>query len=366
MEEKIERIKQEMRSELLHIQVLEAKLNIVKEERIRKRKWYEIKSDGGTHHTISQAINEAQIKCNEQHLQQKMFDPAQGLLELLEALENYESDPIKHGLSFTEERNESIAFKERDDISMRFLPLLGGIYFTRISNPTKTKSDADNNSLDTPGQQQSSKKEKTLFNYRLDGGALLGMYCFNIDLSIAVIGTKNDISAIGNKTTVNNLDIRFNPKKEFMNENSGNIFAVEELEELISIARKARNITQMFRNIVNFSEFDMKRQSVLNEMALSNRTSADRCKVSRKSASRICLSNDSNTVKNCLLLEWKYRFSLFGRGIEELTLEQSQYEDSVDVDCNVINNEGLQALIECYNGCCEKALRSLIHSIYFA
>ena len=357
MDEKIAALKDQIRKESHDVRILEAQLDVAREKTKRKRLLGQI--------TQSHFNNRIDPSDKSQRKKNAITDASdtstQDLLDVLNALGSRNSGTnckITLSTGSTEVNLDNEKWQE-DSVSFRLLPLLGGVCFTFISHPTKKSIDAHHNN---GSDLKQATKEVIQYDYDLKGYVLIGKYTFHLRMSVNTSRSKDaKLKLIQENAKVEKLDIQFDLKKEAKAE--GWLFPHDELTELSSIARKTKNVTQMFRNIVTFSEFDLQRGAAMKRfIQTTNDSSSHQICFQRRSAHMFRLI--SRLSNNFMELDWKFLFSLFGRGVEELALvEVSKRSPDGSRAIEVINNEGLQALIDFHGGSCDKAINELIASI---
>ena len=372
------------------VKILEAQLEIEKKKRSRKRlrnemmnNIYSIHNKNNHDYVVNkndfdEKNNPTKSECvSRKESNYKNDQSTKDLLDLLDALGSNKSNSEVFGSLPTSGKDEHLQWEieDDDDLSFRLLPLLGGIHFTHISHPvTKTITKA-NIAPSTNSKKESNQNlhlepvRKDQYTYVMDGNVITGNYSFHINLSI-VIWNNDDIQR-HKKAIIERIEVNFDWKNANDVEErrrQGWIYPKYELKLLSSIAKQTRNVTQMFRNLVLFSEFDLKRGIAMNQFHQSWQEMQKSKYICLKRISATCfrliILSKSGKPNRYIDLEWKYSFSLVGRGMEELELVNIKSMDNKsNFDHDNVNNDGLQAFVDYHKGNCEEAIKTLLHTI---
>lgn len=235
------------------------------------------------------------------------------------------------------------------------------------------------------------------YGHRVRGRVVVGRFTFDARLVVVVVDDDEaDDGTTRTSAVVESLEISFDEVEKH--------HPRSELEELASIARRTRNVARTFRNVVAFSAFDARRERFLRDDG-DDDDDVVGPRRERSSARRFRLTTTTTSgAAIALVLDWTFRFSLFGRGAEDLSLvdvveekERHEHEDESpspnrdadeasieprrrrrrgrrrrrrlssarnddddDDDAHVVTNVGLQRLVDTFGGDRERALRALM------
>ena len=293
----------------------------------------------------------------------------------------------------------------------RIMPLMSGIYFTHISPPMPCNNKSNSLTRDARDRLQNATAihEAKYRLYEVKGGVLPEIGSLTFCISLLAISSSN-VATKRNTTTfttcmegfkIEKLNVEYErtmtpslrdlqrcilyqstrAREGHNGSPSSANFPTEELGELTSLAKRTRNVTKLFRDIISFAEFDAHRTSTLLELH-NIYGQQDRFIVLSPNKVRIKLFSGNtqdvndrkekhNTEKSVLLgsidVVWKWKFSLLSsRGTDELWVESIQVAPNLADPratyrvLTELKERGVNDLLSSLEGDCSQALKLLI------
>lgn len=362
----IESLQKEIEAEKKNIELLEAKLNVmrgIKIKRSRKRRMMLQDTDHSGIHCIPQSRTDYTALQNED---QKDF------LDLLDTLQCRHSATHQKD---NDETNNLILGLNNDDRqkkqSFRLLPLICGISFTHISQPIM--------------------HDCSMKRYIFDGD-IYGFeeYKFHVDLTITT--TTQPQKSTLTQSRITELNVSLNVPNNYL---SSDQTICDEVIEFCNLTSQSRNIPYFFHTYQTYTQFDKRRTNLLKKMRnvfhqhnedqneqLGGKTKKRKNKkvteysmINLKRVSVTCFhievtsyNGDDKRSSFDLVFDWKFHFSLLlsHGGKQKLVLksfDRDKQQASAEDEYTVISDEYFQELVAHFDGDCEKALKTVVKSL---